>query len=100
VTPPAPTRVADCNRPGCGAPIRFAVDAATRKTIPLDDDTREAFSVEATGCKVLVSGQAWLPADLIRHFETRFAVSESAARELVGDYPWHRPHQCAPAPVD
>lgn len=63
--------------------------------IALEAMDRHPESTEAVGCRVLVDGTAWRPQDLIEHFMTRWEISEEKARELVLDYPHHRPHHHA-----
>lgn len=87
----APKPPATCDT--CGAPIRFARDAInpTRWRV-LEAADREPWSTDAAGSMVLTSGHAWRPHDLVEHWMVRHELTESAARELVSGFPWHRLH--------
>lgn len=76
----------------CDTQIVFAVRAGTRSWVPLEAVDRPPFSDEATGCLVVIGGQAWVPRDLIEDFQARAEISEASAREVVSGYPFHRPH--------
>lgn len=54
---------------------------------------REPESMQSIGCRVIVAGrQAWRPVDLIEDYMVRHEITETAARELVSGFPWHRSH--------
>lgn len=88
----APAQPRDCRDETCGGRIILARIAGTSTWMPLDADDLPPFSTESTGCRVVVTGQAWLPADLIEDFQVRFEITREKARELVEGYPFHRPH--------
>ncbi|WP_372733583.1 hypothetical protein [Nocardioides sp.] len=79
-----------CNT--CDTKIIFAKRVGTDRYVPLEAQDRRPFADESAGCLVYLASEAWKPADLIEHFQTRFEVSEDSARELVCGYPWHRIH--------
>lgn len=85
-----------CNVPGCDTKLIFARRAGTPENgprFPYEYADRAPFSIEATGCHVLIDGTAWTPREAIEHFQTRGeGRTEEAARELVSGYPFHRPH--------
>lgn len=86
---PAPAR--ECNRPGCDTPIVLALRVDTGRWVPYEAEPREGAA--RAGCHVLVGDQAWKPIALSEHFQVRFELpSLEKARELVDDYPHHRPH--------
>lgn len=86
---PAPSR--ECNKPGCGARIILALRVDTRRWVPYEADPREGDAM--AGCHVLVGDQAWKPLPLAEHFQVQFELpSLEKARELVSEYPHHRPH--------
>lgn len=78
-------------RDGCGVRIILG-RSPERRWVPLEARDRRADTDEAVGCRVVVDGTAWNPTDLVEHFMARFEISEPKARELVADYPHHRPH--------
>ncbi|UUW88358.1 hypothetical protein [Pimelobacter simplex] len=86
----ATTRTRECNR-GCGASVVLARRVDTNRWVPY-----EAGPVDGparAGCHVLVNDQAWKPTALAEHFQVQFELpSLEKARELVEDYPHHRPH--------
>ncbi len=86
-----------CDRPGCDEPIIFATRKETGKRVPYDAEYLDGRTDRASGCHVITgTGRnrvAWRPPDLAEHwFVTRELASLEAARELVSDYPHHRPH--------
>lgn len=85
----APSR--ECNRTGCETRIVLAIRVDTHRWVPY-----EATPVDGqarVGCHVLIGDQAWKPQALAEHFQVRFELpSIDKARELVGEYPHHRPH--------
>jgi hypothetical protein len=81
-----------CNRAGCETRVVLAKKVPSGKWVPYEATDRPAYTPEAIGCHVIVSGQAWRPFDLVEHFMVRHEISEHAARELVAGHPWHRPH--------
>ena len=87
-----------CRGTDCDTRIIFARRAATTQTLPYEYDDRAPFSIEATGCHVLVAGESWTPGDLIEDFQARLGISTEKARELVSGYPFHRQHKCEPSP--
>lgn len=95
--PSGPGDPRPCREPGCTVTI-FLARAVTGTSLtggpwwPFEATDRPPFTQEATGCRVVVSGAAWKPLDLVEHYMTRFETSETRARELVAGYPHHRPH--------
>lgn len=86
-----------CRESGCDTKLIFATRNGTRR--PYEHTDRPPFSVEATGCHVIVAGQAFTPREAIEHFAIRFEVPEDKARDLVEGYPFHRPHTHDPSPT-
>lgn len=85
----APSR--ECNRPGCTVRIVLAMRVDNHKWVPYEAEPREGDAM--AGCHVLVGDQAWNPPALAEHFRVRFEIpSPEKARELVSEYPHHRPH--------
>lgn len=88
-----------CNRAlNCDVKIILAILAPTppgakERWAAFEATDREPFSEAAAGARVIVSGrQAWRPIDLIEDYRVRHGLTETAARELVTGFPWHRPH--------
>lgn len=81
-----------CNRPDCDEPIIWAFRPRGGPRLPYEAADRVPFSDNAMGAHVVVAGKAWIPGDLIEHFRVRFEISVEQASDLVGEYPWHRPH--------
>lgn len=87
-----------CREPACGAQIILAILAPTPpgadpKWGAFEATDREPFSEAAASARVVVADrQAWRPVDLIEDYRVRHGLTESAARELVTGFPWHRPH--------
>lgn len=79
-----------CREIGCDTKLLFA--SRNGRRLPYEYTDRPPFSDEATGCHVLVAGQAMTPAEAIEDFRVRFEVAEDKARDLVSGYPFHRPH--------
>lgn len=90
MTPHLPKAWRWCREPGCQTRIIFA--RRNGKPVPYEATDVPPFTEQSADCHVLVSGQAWRPADLIEDFHTRLEIAEPAARELVSGYPFHRPH--------
>lgn len=84
----------DCNRPGCGTRIVFATRKDTGRTVPYEAEPVELAHLPSTGgLHVLVEGTAWNPQQLAEHFQVVFELpSIDNARDLVREYPHHRPH--------
>lgn len=97
------TRGADPGRPckdtGCDVKIMWATRAGTDRWVPLEVTDQEPFSVNATGCLVVVGSEAWRPADLMEHFLVRLegAATEEHLRDLASGYPWRRIHVHEPS---
>lgn len=69
----------------------MAMRADTHRWVPYEADPVEGQA--RVGCHVLVGDQAWKPQALAEHFQVRFELPSLAkARELVNEYPHHRPH--------
>ena len=69
----------------------MAMRADTHRWVPYEADPVEGQA--RVGCHVLVGDQAWKPQALAEHFQVRFELpSLDKARELVNEYPHHRPH--------
>lgn len=82
-----------CRATGCEAKLIFAT--RDQRTVPYEYTDLTPFSIEATGCHVLIDGVAFTPREALEHFQTRGeGRSEDTARELVSGYPFHRPHRC------
>lgn len=82
-----------CDRTGCDTQIVLAIRADTRRWVAYEAEPREPGTLAAAGCHVLVNDQAWRPGDLADHFRVQFEIASlERARELVRDYPHHRPH--------
>lgn len=63
----------------------------THRWVPYEAEPREGDAM--AGCHVLIGDQAWKPPALAEHFQARFEIpSLEKARELVTEYPHHRPH--------
>lgn len=86
-----PAAARECNRSGCEVRIVLAMRVDTHRWVPYEAEPREGDA--KAGCHVLVGDQAWKPPALAEHFQTRFEIpSLEKARELVTEYPHHRPH--------
>lgn len=88
-----------CDRdPGCNTLVVVAILAPTptgqeRRWGAFEATDREPFTDRAVGCRVIVGGrQAWKPAELVEDYMVRHEITESAAREIVSGFPWHRSH--------
>lgn len=80
-----------CNRSDCDARIVFATRKDTGRRVPYEAEPREGDAM--AGCHVLVGEQAWKPPALAEHWQVVFELpSLEKARELVAEYPHHRPH--------
>jgi hypothetical protein len=87
-----------CRDETCGIRIIFARRAGTTRWGAYEAQDRPPFSQAAMGAFVIVADQAWKPSELIEEFRTRGeGMSESAARELVSGFPFHRTHHHEPA---
>ena len=89
----SPSQPRDCREDTCRGQIILARIATTTSWMPLDADDLPPFSTESTGCLVVVTNEAWKPAELIEDFRVRFEITREKARELVEGYPFHRPHE-------
>lgn len=89
---PRPSEPRWCREKPCDVKVILARRALTDRWACFEADDQPPFSAASAGCLVIVAGQAWKPLDLIEDFQTRFEITESAARELVAGYPFHRPH--------
>jgi hypothetical protein len=89
--PVSPLRPRWCDH-GCGIEIILAFRVDAGRWVPYEATDHDPTSAAASTCHVLVTDQAWRPADLIEHFQVRFEVTEDKARELAAGYPHHRPH--------
>lgn len=81
-----------CRATGCDVQVILARLDVTERWVALEAKELPAFNQVSTGSLVVVDNTAWRPADLIEHFMTRFEIAEEKARDLVADYPFHRPH--------
>lgn len=80
-----------CREAGCDTKLIFAT--RNGRLLPYEHADRAPFSLEATGCHVLIAGQAMTPAEAIEHFQVRAGgLPDEKARELVSGYPFHRLH--------
>jgi hypothetical protein len=89
---PSPLQPRWCNKVGCDTKVILGLRADTNRWVPYEAETRDPSSLAAAGCHVLVGAQAWTPHDLAEHFRVRFEITAEKARDLVRDYPHHRPH--------
>lgn len=88
-----------CDRAdGCNTLVVVAILAPTpadqeRRWGAFEATDREPFTDRAVDCRVIVGGrQAWKPAELVEDYMVRHEITESAAREIVSGFPWHRAH--------
>lgn len=99
---PSPSDPRTCRNPGCGTTVILAVLAPTPvgakpRWAAFEARDRVPFSAEAAGARVIVADrQAWRPTDLIEDYRVRHELTESAARELVSGFPFHRIHTHLP----
>lgn len=73
-------------------PTRIVFASRNGRRVPYEAEAREPFSDAAAGCHVLIGEQAMTLSEAISHFQVRFEVSETKARDAVTGYPAHRPH--------
>lgn len=81
-----------CNRPGCLVPITLARHQPGGQWVAYEAQDREPFSIAAVTADVLIGTQSWRPADLVEDYMVRHELTETAAREVVSGFPFHRPH--------
>lgn len=81
-----------CRDEGCDVRVILARRMPSNRWAAYEADDQPPFTERSAGCHVLVSGQAWAPLDLIEDFRVRHELTETAARDLVAGYPFHRPH--------
>lgn len=86
------TRPRWCREVECDVRVIFARRDLTDRWVALEARDRRPASTDAVGSLVVVDRRAWQPEALAEHFMTRFEISREKARELVADYPHHRPH--------
>lgn len=79
-------------RDGCGTRVVLVMRQPSGRWGAFEAVTRNPHHLEAVGCWVLVGEQAWRPADLAEQFQTSRHLDGDTARDLVADYPHHRPH--------
>lgn len=86
-------RADDCSTLVVVAILAPTPDGQERRWAAFEARDREPFSTGAVDCRVIVGDrQAWKPADLVEDYMVRHEITESAARELVSGFPWHRIH--------
>lgn len=79
-------------RDGCGIRVVLARRQPANRWGAFEEATRNPHHLEAVGSWVLVGEQAWRPPDLAEHYVTSRGLSDDAARDLVNEFPHHRPH--------
>lgn len=85
-----------CRETGCDTKLIFATrypGTPSARLVPYEYADRAPFSLESTGCHVIIAGQqSMTPGEAIEDFKVRLGISDEKARELVAGYPFHRPH--------
>lgn len=92
MTAGAPLTARPCRDEGCDVRVVLARRQPSGAWAAFEATTTPPESIDAHDCWVLVGEQAWRREHLVEQFHTSREISEEAARGLVHDYPWHKPH--------